>query len=274
MILNYFYKKYHNEKKDFWMVDKINEEMKYKGGYAGSTKNLWVWAKADEIFETEYILNSSTFYDNTRVVENIMKGIPIIVKVDGKPLGGLSHYVVAIGDGKIVDPWDGKIKPFSSYKPLGYHVYTYKKKASSNPSNTTSDTEKHEDPLDKEIITNSNNWNYLRKKYDISDVKQIDDKIEQYEKKIVKILATGAKLQAEYEAKILKLKNELYACGELNKKLEKEVEKLQDKPVKSDEDSNQQSENKVPIIIKEKGLLFTKKFPWIKFFDQITVEKK
>lgn len=102
----------------------VNEEMKKAGGYFGATKNLWVWAVADKIYKTKY--EGSFGWNNSNVLEWINKDGPVIVKVDGKPIGGLSHYVLAIGGGKIADPFTGKIENFSKYKPLGYHVYTYK----------------------------------------------------------------------------------------------------------------------------------------------------
>jgi len=101
----------------------VNEEMKNAGGYTGKTKNLWVWAIADRLFPTNY--QGSFTWNNNKVLNWINKNVPVIVKVDGKPIGGLSHYVVAIGGGKIADPFTGTIEPFSKYKPLGYHVYTY-----------------------------------------------------------------------------------------------------------------------------------------------------
>jgi len=116
MLLNYF-----GEKRTPFQV---NEEMKNAGGYAGKTKNLWVWAMADKVYGTEY--GGSFAWNNSGVLNWLKKGVPVIVKVDGRPIGGLSHYVVAIGEGKICDPWTGKIENFSKYKPLGYHVYTFK----------------------------------------------------------------------------------------------------------------------------------------------------
>lgn len=124
-ILNYF-------AKQNWSPEEINDLMKQWGGYAGETKNLWSW-KVAEKFGIKYSLNHSDSYDDTEVKNWIAKGVPVILKVDGKPLGGLSHYIVALGDGKVMDSWDGTIKPFSSYTPLGYHVYTYEGKPTMSP---------------------------------------------------------------------------------------------------------------------------------------------
>jgi len=102
----------------------VNENMKNRGGYSGVTKNLWNWYVADVLYDTAY--QGSKAYNNSAVLKLLNNGIPVIIKVDGAPIGGLSHYVLAIGDGKIADPWTGTIKSFSSYKALGYNAYDYK----------------------------------------------------------------------------------------------------------------------------------------------------
>lgn len=117
IILNYFTGKNYTP-------DEVNEVMKANNGYTGETKNLWIWAVFAKVFPVEYTLNHSGSYDDADVKKWINKKIPVIIKVDGKPIGGLSHYVVAVGDGKIADPYFGDIRPFSTYTPLGYHVYT------------------------------------------------------------------------------------------------------------------------------------------------------
>lgn len=103
----------------------VNNDMKREKGYSGDTKNLWNWFVADNIYDTIY--QGSKAYNNKAVLKWLDKGIPVIIKVDGKPIGGLSHFVLAVGDGKIADPWTGKIRNFSDYKALGYNAYDYKK---------------------------------------------------------------------------------------------------------------------------------------------------
>jgi hypothetical protein len=132
IILNYF------TNKNF-TPDQVNEAMKAIGGYTGETKNLWMWYKPDEIYPTKFTVNSPSAYDDSAVKNWISKGIPVIIKVNGAPIGGDMHFVVAIGDGKIIDVWDGQIKPFSSYTPIGYHVYTYTGEEVTNSQGETMD---------------------------------------------------------------------------------------------------------------------------------------
>ena len=55
VLLNYFTKKNYTP-------DEVNEAMKKAGGFVGDTKNLWVWAVADKIYNTEYIGSFAHYY--------------------------------------------------------------------------------------------------------------------------------------------------------------------------------------------------------------------
>lgn len=48
-------------------------------------------------------------------------GIPTIAFVDNNRDGKPNHWVVYLGDGMVADPWDGQIKPMSTFK----HLYGY-----------------------------------------------------------------------------------------------------------------------------------------------------
>lgn len=64
-------------------------------------------------------------YEDDRVKEAINRNGFCLVAVDASPIGGNvkdGHWVLAIGDGKIIDPWDGKEKPFSTYRATGYAI--------------------------------------------------------------------------------------------------------------------------------------------------------
>jgi hypothetical protein len=66
----------------------------------------------------------------------------VLVEVDGKPIGGYRHWVVYIGNGKMIDPWDGKEKSTSSYpSPLSYCVIGGKWNKPSPTPNTEKELE-------------------------------------------------------------------------------------------------------------------------------------
>jgi len=101
----------------------VNEKMKEIYGYVGDTKNLWVWNKPPEIYPVYY--KGSNSYNDTKVKNWLADKVPVIIQVDGAPIGAQSHFVVSIGGGKIMDPWFGDIRDFSFYTPQSYYVYTY-----------------------------------------------------------------------------------------------------------------------------------------------------
>lgn len=97
--------------------DVINNEIKNVSGYDG---NYVIWEKLDLIKGFDFIKRVRS-YDNTDVAANL----PCLVEVDGSPIGGTTHWVLYIGNQKCYDPWDGKEKSTSTYKPIGYAVVRY-----------------------------------------------------------------------------------------------------------------------------------------------------
>jgi hypothetical protein len=48
--------------------------------------------------------------------------VPCLVEVDGAPIGAVRHWVVYLGNGRILDPWFGAEGSLSRYRPLSYSV--------------------------------------------------------------------------------------------------------------------------------------------------------
>jgi len=95
---------------------KINDWLKNNNGYAGL--NLVDWTSLPGFEWRGWI------YEDDKVKETIKKYGCCIIETDFNinPKDG-SHFVVAIGNGKIYDPWDGKEKAFGSYKIFyGYAI--------------------------------------------------------------------------------------------------------------------------------------------------------
>lgn len=71
-------------------------------------------------------------YENDKVLKAIKDYGGCLVEVSMPSAPGGKHWVLAIGNGKIIDPLDGKEKPFSTYKPTGYAILETKQADMSN----------------------------------------------------------------------------------------------------------------------------------------------
>lgn len=99
-----------------WNSDPVAVNDYFKENDLYVNLNLVYWAK------TPGFVWRGWEYDNEKVKEAVSKYRGCIVETDfdDNPRNG-KHFVVAIGNGKIYDPWDGKEKDFSSYN----YVYGY-----------------------------------------------------------------------------------------------------------------------------------------------------
>lgn len=141
--------------------DVVNERIKSVNGYADG--NLVIWAKLEEAFPGIKIKRVWT-YDNADVLANVPN---VLVEVDGKPIGGYRHWVVFIGNKKLIDPWDGLEGPTSEYPdPKSYCVILGKW----NKPSPISDDQKIIDQLRLERDTN---WNlYTQSQQELESVKK------------------------------------------------------------------------------------------------------
>jgi hypothetical protein len=92
-----------------------NEKLKAVGGFAGDTKNLLVWSALSKAFPQVKSNGIPETYNNDVAKEMLAKGFPVIVEVDGAPIGAPSHWILLIGNSQMVDPWTGKIEATSKY---------------------------------------------------------------------------------------------------------------------------------------------------------------
>lgn len=96
-----------------------NEILKKNNGFTDyGTKNLIIWAALTRSFSQIKSNGIPIPYDNAKAVQMINAGIPVIVMVDGSPIGASQHWVLYIGDRKMMDPWTGKIEDTGKYTPL------------------------------------------------------------------------------------------------------------------------------------------------------------
>lgn len=94
--------------------DQVNEKLKAVDGFTG---NLILWAKIPKAFPKVKFLYRYYKYNNAIVKGLVEKGTPVLVEVmtrSGK------HWCLYLGDQKMLDPWDGRVKSTSTYNPIGF----------------------------------------------------------------------------------------------------------------------------------------------------------
>lgn len=95
--------------------DVVLERMRNVGGFKDG--NLVIWAKIPEAFPGITVRREWS-YNNDDVKQNV----PVLVQVDGTPIGAPTHFVVYIGNQQMIDPWTGQVEPTSKYRPVSYAV--------------------------------------------------------------------------------------------------------------------------------------------------------
>jgi hypothetical protein len=105
----------------------VNELMIKNNGFVDG--DLVNWVNVPRALPMLKFQWRSWVYDNNQVANWVYtKKLPVIVEVDGAPIGSpkSSHFVIFLGDRKCMDPWTGKIEPTSKYPTLkGYILYDF-----------------------------------------------------------------------------------------------------------------------------------------------------
>jgi len=104
--------------------DTLNEYMKRVGGFVnpngsvgqGATLLNWTALEKATNGKLKYVGGAGVAYNDLHAKEIIKREKGVIVQVYGTDIP--MHFVVAIGQGQIIDPIDGKIKPFDTYEPV------------------------------------------------------------------------------------------------------------------------------------------------------------
>ena len=99
-------------------VSDTNSRLKGVNGF--SNGNLLIWSKIESAIPWLKFKWRGYSYENDPVKTAISQAGGCLVEVNGAPIGGSKHWVLYIGDGKMIDPWDGKEKPTISYSATGY----------------------------------------------------------------------------------------------------------------------------------------------------------
>lgn len=99
----------------------VAEKLREKKAFSG---DLLIWSRVQLAFPKVKFIWRGYKYENAKVKENIEKGNPTLVEV---LLTGHRHWVLFLGNQKMMDPWTGKIESTSKYPLIGYSLFTISK---------------------------------------------------------------------------------------------------------------------------------------------------
>ena len=110
--------------------DQVNDRLKPVGGFLNQSLpnqkpsgSLIVWNNISKAFPQISYNGRFYAYDDNAVKSLLSSGFPVLINVTW----GGGHWVLALGDHMVMDPWDGKVKSFGTFQPVGYVSLTWKK---------------------------------------------------------------------------------------------------------------------------------------------------
>ena len=104
--------------------DYVNGKLKQAKAFTGA---LIIWSRVPIAFPVLKFIKRGHNYSNLEVSNYIyLKKLPVMVEVNADSIGGLYHWVLFVGDRKIIDPWRGTIRSTSTYPTTGYSLYQKK----------------------------------------------------------------------------------------------------------------------------------------------------
>jgi len=94
----------------------VAEKLREKKAFSG---DLIIWSRIQLAFPKVKFIWRGYKYENAKVKEMIEKKTPVLVEV---LLSGHRHWVLFIGDQKMIDPWTGRVESTSKYPLIGYSL--------------------------------------------------------------------------------------------------------------------------------------------------------
>lgn len=199
--------------------DVVNKKMKQSDAFGGQTKNLVLWSALPKAFPEIVSTSRVRSYDNDAVKKAIDKNGACLVEVDGSRIGSSRHWVLYIGNQKMLDPWYGNEKTTSYYKPVGYAAINLLNRMGDMPTN---------DELRQAEIMRDRNWNCfttLLKKLGIEETND-DNYKENLDTGILTIekLMNDSKSLSGIKGEVTKAKNRVSELEDEIKKLNELIE--------------------------------------------------
>ena len=118
----------------------VNAKLKANAGFVGTNQNLLVWTAIEKAFKAKHLKRAYS-YNNTEVADAISKYGGCLVEVDGSRIGAPTHWVLYIGNQKMIDPWTGTEQATSYYPPKGYSIISVEKNTGGDMTMTVPKTE-------------------------------------------------------------------------------------------------------------------------------------
>lgn len=100
--------------------DQVAQKLRSVGAYTG---DLILWSKIQLAFPNIKFIWRSYKYENDIVRKYTDVGVPVLVEVMTK-YG--KHWVLFLGDMRMLDPIDGRVKMTTTYNPIGYSLIQVK----------------------------------------------------------------------------------------------------------------------------------------------------
>lgn len=102
----------------------VNRKLSAHGGYYKKTA-LILWSAVSRIWTKLKFVKRAYNYNNLEVIWYVYgKRIPVLVEVNGAKIGAARHWVLFVGDKKMIDPWYGRISVTNYYPTTGYTLYS------------------------------------------------------------------------------------------------------------------------------------------------------
>lgn len=96
----------------------VAERLRKVKAYTG---DLLIWGRVQLAFPKVKFVWRNYAYKNAPVKEAVEKGMPVMVEV---LLNGHRHWVLFLGDQKMMDPWNGRVISTATYPLIGYALFT------------------------------------------------------------------------------------------------------------------------------------------------------
>lgn len=101
--------------------DRVNEDLKKAKAFSGA---LLIWSRVPIAYPQLKWIWRGYNYNNWQVSTYVyIRKLPVLVEVNASKIGASKHWVLFVGDRKMLDPWIGKIEPTSKYPLTGYALY-------------------------------------------------------------------------------------------------------------------------------------------------------
>ncbi len=211
----------------------VDDKLTANGGYASG--NLILWQTIEKIWpRAKFRWRGYTYTDddNAKIADAIKKYGGCLVAVNGTPIGGVAkdgHWVVYIGNKTLIDPWDGKEKPTSSYAATGYSIIELIQGA---PEGTTIpvDTKTFEELVSKatkyDAFKNSGYENATEVAEDISAMKESISALEETVTNLNQLVADKNNTVSKMQSQISSLDSQLLEMTSRVESLTEQAKKL------------------------------------------------